>query len=149
MLYIGPRGGGNGDTAEPPRRVDKETVRLRPLWYAPVFNGVCWFPLILIPVGVFRLITPVSGQLTATPCVIIAAGTLPFALLQHTARSPGTFLELSRTGIRRSVWGRVRLLRWDEIERFRILSHPRTPSWLVAELRAVPSPAWTIRSGIP
>jgi len=69
---------------------------------------------------------------------MIATGLLPFALHLHAARSPDTFLELSRTGLRRSVWGRARPLRWEEIERFRILSHPRGPTWLVAELRAAP-----------
>lgn len=67
---------------------------------------------------------------------IHVAGILPFALHLHAGRSPATFLELSRTGLRRSVWGRARLLRWGEIERFRVLSNPRGPTWVVAELRA-------------
>lgn len=117
---------------------DQRMVRLRPLWYAPVFCGLCWFPLVLVLAGVGRLVTPLPGQWPMTPWTIIAAGLLPFALHLHAARSSGTFLELSRTGLRRSVWGRARLLRWGEVERFRVLSHPRGPSWLVAELRAVP-----------
>ena len=115
---------------------NKRAVRLRPLWYAPIFNALCWLALLLVWAGIVRLVTPVPGQWPTTPWAIVTAGLLPFALHLHAARSPSTFLELSRTGLRRSVWGRARLLRWAEIERFRVLSHPRGPTWVVAELRA-------------
>jgi hypothetical protein len=125
--------------AEPdPHGADARAVRLRPLWYAPIFNALCWFPFLLVPAGIARLFTPLPGQWPTTPWAMIAGAFLPLALHMHAARSPGTFLELSRSGVLRSVWGRARLLHWAEIERFRVRSRPRGPSWVVAELRSAP-----------
>lgn len=111
--------------------------RLRPLWYAPIFNVPCWFSLfILSGNGVVRLLSPpLAEQSPFTPYALIIGGLL-FPLWHfYAACSPTTFLELSRLGFRRNVCGRGASWRWDQVASFKLRSlGGRSGSWVSAEL---------------
>jgi hypothetical protein len=54
------------------------------------------------------------------------------------ARSPNTFLELSHVGLRRSIWGRMRFYRWEELGPIKARTRYRGSSYVWAELRNSP-----------
>ena len=117
-----------------------ETVRLYGRWYAPFSNGICWFSFILLVFpGLFRLFNPpAAGQEPLTPYLMLLGGLL-FPLWHFSAAcSPSTFLELSRLGFRRSVWGHARFYRWDELGPIKARVRYRGPSWVWAESRNSP-----------
>ena len=112
-----------------------EIVRLYGRWYAPFSNGICWFSFILLVFpGLFRLFNPpAAGQEPLTPYLMLLGGLL-FPLWHFSAAcSPSTFLELSRLGFRRSVWGHARFYRWDELGPIKARVRYRGPSWVWAE----------------